>query len=277
MRPTTPANHAAQFIKNQQVNFLPKVAIILGSGLGELANHLTEKKILPYETISHFPKCGVKGHGGNLHLGYLESTPVVCCEGRVHWYEGASEDDFKTFIRTLKLLGCETLIVTNAAGSLNPAVKPGGLVLIKDHINFQFRNPLIGPNDDAFGPRFVGMDDVYDTVLRHAFLSSAASLKLPLSEGIYAGVLGPSFETHAEIRLLKALGVDTIAMSVIPEVILARHCGMRVAGISAISNLAAGLHPEPLSHEVTLAGAELASQHLIELMVHVFKSNPALF
>lgn len=273
---TKEAQSAANFIKtkclDKDYKLKPKVGIILGSGLGTLVDELTHKFVIPYQDIPNFPPCTVKGHGGNLHLGNLHNTPVACYEGRLHLYEGTTNNQMKTFVRTLKLIGCNTLLVTNAAGSLNLDVPTGHLVLIKDHINFQFRNPLIGPNDSEFGPRFVGMDDVYDITLRQELLKIASENNIPLVEGIFGGVLGPSFETHAEILMLKSLGVDVIAMSLIPEVIVARHCDMRVAAISAISNLAAGLHPEKLSHEVTLRGAKKASQYLITL-INAFFAN----
>ena len=270
---TQKAKNCASEIQRLYSGTKPKVGIILGSGLGALVEQLTDVVTIPYKTIVGFPSCTVKGHGNNLHLGKLYDTPVACCEGRVHLYEGASGTDFKIFVRTLKLIGCDTLLVTNAAGSLNPTVPTGNLVLIKDHINFQFSNPLVGPNDDEFGPRFVGMDDVYDLNLRKQFLNIARNNNIPLTEGIFGGVLGPSFETHAEIAMLKKIGVDVVAMSLIPEVIVARQCGMRVVAVSAVSNLAAGLHTEKLSHEVTLRGAQKASIHLVNLISHVFKAQ----
>ena len=265
------AKNSATAIQRLYSGPKPRVGIILGSGLGALVEQLSDTFSIPYKNIIDFPSCTVKGHGGNLHLGRLHRIPVACCEGRVHLYEGASGDDIKTFVRTLKLIGCETLLVTNAAGSLRHDVPTGNLVLINDHINFQFSNPLVGANDDEFGPRFVSMDDAYDPDLRKQFLTVAQANNIPLTEGVFGGVLGPSFETHAEIRMLKKMGVDVVAMSLIPEVIVARHCGMRVVAVSAISNLAAGLHPEKLSHELTLRGARKASKNLIHLISEVFK------
>ncbi|MCB1827086.1 MAG: purine-nucleoside phosphorylase [Coxiellaceae bacterium] len=270
---TQAAKDAAAYIQKKHPNFTPKVGIILGSGLGAVVEELKDRIVIPYEEIPNFPNVTVKGHGGNLHLGKLYDTPVACYEGRIHLYEGTKSEDFKTFVRTLKLIGCDTLFVTNAAGSLNRDIPTGNLVLIKDHINFQFGSPLVGPNDDEFGPRFVGMDDVYDKELREKLLSAAQKCNAPLSEGVYVGVLGPAFETPAEIQMLKTMGADVVAMSLIPEVIIARHCDMRVVAVSAVSNLAAGLHDEKLSHEVTLRGAKQASTHLVALINEVFKQE----
>lgn len=267
---TQAAKHAAAYIQQSHPDFHPKVGIILGSGLGALTDELSNKAVISYSNIPNFPPCTVQGHGGNLHLGYLHDTPVACYEGRIHLYEGTHSEDIKTFVRTLKLLGCEILLVTNAAGSLSHDVPTGNLVLIKDHINFQFGNPLVGRNDAEFGPRFVGMDETYDFELRQQLLKIAEEENIPLSEGVFGGVLGPSFETPAEINMLKIMGVDVVAMSLIPEVIVARHCGMRVVAVSAISNLAAGMHSEKLSHEVTLQGAQVASKNLIRLVDNFF-------
>lgn len=264
---TEAAKIAASFITDKVPNFTPKIGIILGSGLGEFANHIEDASVIPYSDIPDFPPCTVEGHNSNLHLGRMHNTTVACLEGRPHFYEGISNATMQTPVRLLKLLGCEILLVTNSAGSLNPEVPTGHLVAIKDHINFQCKNPLVGPNDNSFGPRFVGMDDAYDAPLRKQLLAAAKAASIPLTEGVFGGVLGPSFETPAEIRALKTLGVDVVAMSLIPEVIIARHCGLRVVAISAISNLAAGLQIEKLSHEVTLRGAKKASENLIVLLL----------
>jgi len=264
---TEAAKKAAAFIASKSPNFTPKIGIILGSGLGDLVNYITDASVIPYSDIPNFPQCSVQGHNGNLHLGKIHNTAVACLEGRQHFYEGPSNEAMQTPVRLLKLLGCEILLVTNSAGSLNPKIPTGNLVAIKDHINFQFKNPLIGPNDDNFGSRFVGMEDAYDAKLRKQLLAAAKAVSIPLTEGIYAGMLGPSFETPAEIRMLRTLGVDVVAMSLIPEVIVARHCDLKVVAISAISNLAAGLSEEKLSHELTLRGAKKSSENLIALVL----------
>ena len=264
---TQTAHTAAKFIQKKCADLKPQTGIILGSGLGELVKHIDNATVIPYSDIPDFPPCSVAGHDGKLHLGTINNTAVACLEGRIHYYEGVNNDAIKTPVRLLKLLGCESLLITNSAGSLNADVPTGNLVAVKDHINLQFNNPLVGPNDDDFGPRFIGMEDAYDKALREQLFSAAKAASIPLTEGVYAGVLGPSFETPAEINALRTLGADVVAMSLIPEVIIARHCGLRVAAISAITNLAAGMHHEQLSHEVTLQGAKLASEKLIKLVL----------
>ncbi len=270
MNLTTPPQLAAAYIrKHIAEDFTPALGIILGSGLGVLADELTEATTLSYDDIPGFFNCSVAGHGGHLHLGYLKGIPVVCLQGRPHFYEGISNQDILTPVRTLKLLGCDTLISTNASGSLHEAVQPGSLVLIKDHINFQFNNPLVGPNDDNYGCRFVGMEDTYDPALREQFKKIAGEQNITLTEGVYFGVLGPSFETPAEINAYRLLGGDVVGMSTIPEVIAARHCGLRVNVIAVITNMAAGMTDTKLSHEETLRGAKLATDKLITLF-HAF-------
>lgn len=256
-----------KFIKNKSPKITPRLAIILGSGLGKLTEQLTNSVKIPYEEIPNFPTCGVQGHGGALHIGYLGSIPVACLAGRIHLYEGIDGIEIKKFVRTMKLLGCKTLMVTNSAGSIDPSISVGNLMLVKDHINFQFRNPLIGKNDEEYGPRFPGMDATYDKELRTYLKKVAQEKNISLSEGVFGGTLGPSFETPAEVQMLSILGVKAVAMSLISEVIVARHCGMRVVAISAITNLAAGLYQGgELSHEVTLNGAKVASKNLITLI-----------
>ncbi len=270
MNLTSPPQLAAAYIRKHIADdFKPTLGIILGSGLGVLAEELTHATTLSYDDIPGFFNCSVAGHAGHLHLGYLKGIPVACLQGRPHFYEGTSNQDIVTPVRTLKLLGCDTLISTNASGSLHNEVQPGSLVLIKDHINFQFNNPLVGPNDDNYGPRFIGMEDTYDPKLREEFLRIAAEQDIKLTEGVYFGVLGPSFETPAEINAFRVLGGDVVGMSTIPEVIAARHCGLRVNVIAVITNMAAGMTDTVLSHEETLRGAKLATDKLIKLF-HAF-------
>ncbi len=261
------AKQATKEILSKVPGFIPRVGIILGSGLGDLAKQIVPLASIPYTELAGFPVCSVEGHTGSLLLGTLNGLPVACLQGRAHYYEGADYSIIKTLVRTLKLLGCETLLATNAAGSLRESVAPGELVLIHDHINFQFHNPLVGKNDGDFGPRFVGMENAYDALLRQQFMQAAANLSMTLSQGVYLGVLGPAFETPAEIRAYRLLGADVVGMSTVPEVIIARHAGMRVAVISAITNFAAGMDPTLLSHDVTLAGAALAAKKLIPLVL----------
>jgi len=263
---------AVDYIKNRAANFQPKLGLILGSGLGELANQIKNPIKFNFSELPGFPVSTVSGHAGCLILGELGGMPVACYQGRVHAYEGASAQEFKTFIRTLKLLGCETLLITNSSGSLRPEVGPGELVLISDHINFHFGNPLIGPNDEEFGPRFFSMDHVYDAKIRQSCLKTAEQLDIKLHEGVYISVLGPCFETPAEIRAFRTLGADVVGMSTVPEVIVARHCGLRVAVVSVITNFAAGMSAEEISHEGTLHYGKLGTAKLTRLLVAVIEN-----
>jgi xanthosine phosphorylase len=265
-----PAHLAYEAIKpHMPEGFSPKLGLVLGSGLGVLAHELEQAVSLSYDDIPGFFSCSVAGHGGHLYMGYLRGIPVVCLQGRPHFYEGISNEEAQTPMRTLKLLGCDTVLSTNASGSLHEHTQPGSLVIIKDHINFQFRNPLVGPNDERFGDRFIGMEDTYNPELRTALKASAERIGIEIKEGVYFGVLGPSFETPAEINAFRLLGGDVVGMSTIPEVISARHAGLRVAVVAVITNLAAGMHEVNLSHEETLRGAKLATDKLIAL-VHDF-------
>lgn len=264
---------ASQTIRDRFPDFKPKIAIILGSGLGDVVDALSPAFKISYDEIPGFPPCTVEGHQGFLHLGYLENVPVAIMQGRSHFYEGyfhtnqtLSTKLMMTPIRALKLCGVETLILTNAVGSFHKNMVPGNLVVINDHINFQFTNPLVGPNDNEFGPRFVGMEDAYDPALRQKIQEIAAKLDIPVHEGVFFGVLGPMFETPAEIRAYKILGADVVGMSIISEVITARHCGLKVAAISAITNMAAGMSSQKLSHDVTLEGAKLGVNRLSQLI-----------
>ena len=256
----------AQFILKRQPDFKAKIGIILGSGLADIADKITDSFSIPYAELPGFPVSSVVGHHGKMILGYLNKIPVVCCQGRVHLYEGMQAKDFKLFIRTLKCLGCHTLVMTNAVGSLNKKVGPGQLVLISDHINLHPMNPLVGPNDEEFGPRFFSMDDAYDPNVRRIIQQAAKKLSIPLKEGIYVSVLGPNFETPAEIRTFQQFGADVVGMSTIPEVIVARHCRLKVAVISVVTNLAAGLSDEPITHEGTVHFAAKASHNLGQLL-----------
>lgn len=246
--------------------FTPKVGLVLGSGLGSVADAIADAKSFAYTDLPGFPQSHVQGHAGKLILGYLYGVPVACLQGRAHGYEGVSASAVKTLIRTLKALGCELYLGTNAAGSLRPEVGPGSLVAISDHINFQPGNPLVGANDEAFGPRFFGMENAYDKDLRALLKQAAKSIDLPYHEGVYCAVLGPMFETPAEIRAFRVLGADLAGMSTIPEVIVARHAGMKVVAISAVTNLAAGMSDESLTHEGTLFFGQQAAVSMAKLL-----------
>lgn len=245
----------------------PRIAIVLGSGLGGLAEKLADARRLSYADIPGFPVSTVAGHAGKLIAGKLAGVDVLCLQGRAHIYEGVSPDAIKTPIRALKLLGVERLLLTNAAGSFHPSSDEGSLVSISDHISWAGWSPLAGRNDDAWGPRFVAMTDAYDPAMRAALSRHAAALGIALPEGVYAWYLGPNFETPAEIRALRGLGADVVGMSTVPEVIVARHCGLRVAVLSAITNLAAGMRKDQhLSHDHTQRVAKLCADNLARLV-----------
>jgi xanthosine phosphorylase len=260
---------AADVIRARKPGFTPRVALILGSGLGVLAEQMTDAVAISYADLPGFPISTVHGHAGELVLGTLAGVPVACMKGRGHFYEGYGPGVMTSAIRTLKLVGCELLFVTNAAGSLRPEVDAGSLVALTDHINLLPGSPMAGPNDDRFGPRFFSMANAYDAETRELVKAVAAEKGITLHEGVYLSAAGPHFETAAEIRAFRTMGADVVGMSVVPEVIAARHCGMKVAGVSAITNLAEGLTPFALSHEQTLKYAAIAAKDLVALM-HAF-------
>lgn len=247
--------------------FKPRVAMILGSGLGVLAEQMTDAVTISFNELPGFPISTVHGHAGELVVGTLSGVQVVCMKGRGHVYEGYGLGVMTSAVRTMKLLGCEMLFVTNAAGSLRTEVDAGALVALTDHINYLPGTPMMGPNDERFGPRFFSMANAYDADLRSLLHASAKEKNVPLHEGVYIAYAGPNFETPAEIRAFKTLGADVVGMSVVPEVVSARHCGLKVVGVSAITNLAEGLSPFPLSHEQTLKYAAIAATSLIEVIL----------
>ena len=257
---------SADIIRAAKPDFTPRVAFILGSGLGALAEQIVDAVVLSYEKLPGFPVSTVHGHAGELVLGHLAGVPVACMKGRGHFYEGRGIAVMTDAIRTFKLLGCELLFSTNAAGSLRPEVEPGSLVALCDHINTLPGTPMVGLNDDRFGDRFFSLANAYDADCR-ALLQTVASEKgFPLHEGVFVSYPGPNFETAAEIRMMQIIGGDVVGMSVVPEVISARHCGLKVVAVSAITNLAEGLSDVKLSHEQTLAAAELSRQNFIDLI-----------
>jgi xanthosine phosphorylase len=244
----------------------PRVGVVLGSGLGAVADAVQDAITVGYEELPGFPRPSVQGHAGRAVLGHLGGVPVCVLMGRAHFYEGGDPVPRITPVRALRAAGAEVVVLTNAAGSLRPEVGPGRLMAISDHINFSGYNPLSGPNDDAIGPRFPSLRDAYDPALRAELHAVASELGIDLAEGVYLAVSGPSFETPAEIRAFQILGADAVGMSTVHETILARHAGLRVAAISAISNLAEGMSDRPLSHEQTLADAERAAGDLARLL-----------
>jgi xanthosine phosphorylase len=245
----------------------PRLGIVLGSGLGGVAAALEDSVTIPYDELPEFPESSITGHAGTLALGTLAGLAVACLQGRRHVYEGGDPGAMRGPVRALKRAGAEALLVTNAAGSLRAEVGPGSLMAISDHINMLGVNPLTGPNDDEIGPRFPSLRDAYDPELRRTLRVAAEELGIPLAEGVYLATAGPSFETPAEIRAFRTLGADAVGMSTVPEVILARHADLRVAAVSAITNLAEGMGGEPLSHEQTLRHAEAAAGDLTRLIV----------
>lgn len=265
--------HVAKSIQRRIVGENPRIAIILGSGLDSVAEQIEEPIVIPYSEIDGFPRSTVEGHKGRLVIGTLSGVRVACMQGRHHTYEGYPAAHIAIPIRTLYYLGCRTLVLTNAAGSLHAERAPGSLMLIRDHINWAGINPLVGANDDALGPRFLDLTEAYDPALRKDLLRSAEELDIALTEGVYVMVQGPNFETPAEVQALARLGGDAVGMSTVPECLVARHCGMRVAGLSLITNLGAGLATQHLSHAETLAeGARAATlvARLITRAVRIF-------
>jgi xanthosine phosphorylase len=258
---------AADLIRARKPGFAPRVALILGSGLGVLAEQMVDAVSIGFDELPGFPISTVHGHAGALVLGTLSGVPVVCLKGRGHFYEGYGMGVMTSAVRTLKLLGCEMLFVTNAAGSLREEVDAGSLVALTDHINLLPGTPMVGPNDERFGPRFFSMANAYDRDLRDMVKDTAAAKNIKLHEGVFVAYPGPNFETAAEIRMMARLGADVVGMSVVPEVVSARHCGLKVVGVSVITNLAEGMSPFPLSHDQTLKYAAIGAKDLVELIL----------
>lgn len=248
----------------------PRVGLVLGSGLGAFADGLKDRVAIPFEKIPNFPvSSGVVGHAGEVVLGDVGRTPVIVFSGRVHFYEGRPFTDVIFPARVMARLGVPAVILTNAAGGVRKSFKPGDLMLISDHINAFGSNPLIGPNEDALGPRFPDMSAVYDAELRRLTRAAARKLRVPLREGVYLGNSGPSYETPAEIRAYRRLGADAVGMSTIPEAIALRHAGVRVMGISTITNMAAGILPKPLVHEEVLETGRRVAKRFASLLAEL--------
>ena len=246
---------------------VPRVGVVLGSGLGAVADAVEDPVVVGYEELQGFPRPSVAGHAGRAVLGSIGGVPVAVLQGRAHLYEGGDPEALRTPVRALRAAGAEILVLTNAAGSLRPAVGPGSLMAITDHINMTGANLLMGPNEDAIGPRFPSLRDAYDPALLQSLRESASELGIALAEGVYLAVTGPSFETPAEIRAYRTIGADAVGMSTVQETILARHCGLRVAAVSVITNLAEGMSDEPLSHEQTLGAAQDGAGDLTRLLL----------
>lgn len=261
---------AAEAVR-RRVAFEPKLAVVLGSGLGALADHIEAVGVVPYAEIPHFPTSTVPGHAGRLVLGWLEGKPVAAMQGRVHLYEGYTAQEVVFPIRVLFALGCRTLLVSNAAGGLNREWRAGDLMVITDHINFQGTNPLLGPNDDSLGPRFPDMSRPYDPVLVELAERCAVEERVVLRRGVYVAVVGPSYETAAELRMLRGFGADAVGMSTVPEVIAARHLGMRVLGLAAITDMATGEAAQPVTHEEVLRVARELEPRFVRLVRRIVR------
>lgn len=250
----------------QQLSQQPVVGLILGSGLGTLADDIQNETVIPYSNIPGFAKSGAIGHANELVIGELQGKVVLAMKGRFHYYEGFTMDEVTFPVRVMKALGIETLIVTNACGAINQHFKPGELMLIEDHINLTGQNPLIGPNNDALGTRFPDMSTVYDKDLRALAHQVANDQGFSLQKGVYAWWSGPTYETPAEIRMMRAIGADAAGMSTVPEAIVARHGNMRVLGISCLTNMAAGILDQPLNHQEVIDVAAQVNQKFTGLV-----------
>lgn len=259
------------YIKSRIGDFKPEIAIVLGSGLGELADEYCEIK-LAYSEIPGFPVSTVKGHNGNLVFAKVNGKNVMMMQGRFHFYEGHSMQTVTYPIKIMKKLGVETILITNAAGGVNPYFKPSSLMIIKDHINFMGTNPLIGPNDDTLGERFPDMSEVYTKSLREIAHTCSKNLNIPVEEGIYIALTGPTYETPAEVNMVRTLGADAVGMSTVPEAIVASYLKMKVLGISCICNSAAGISTVGLSHKEVLEAAEKAKTNFKKLVLEIIKN-----
>lgn len=259
---------------NEKVNIIPEMGIILGSGLGGFVQSIEDKVSIPYRDIPNFPISTVEGHKGELVFGKVHGRPIVAMQGRFHYYEGYNMQEVTFPVRVMQVLGVTGLIVTNAAGGINPAFHPGDLILIKDHINMMGDNPLKGANLSNLGPRFPDLSEGYDLEWRQKALPIAQELGINPQEGVYAAMSGPSYESPAEIRFLRTIGADLVGMSTVPEVIVANHGGMRVLGISCVTNMAAGILPQRLSHVEVMETAERIEKQFVRFVQALVRALP---
>lgn len=266
---------ATQYIESH-ITVEPRVAVVLGSGLGAFADAIESPSIIPYSEIPGWPRSTAMGHAGKLVVGIVDGVPVAALSGRVHIYEGYTAEQVVFGIRALGYLGVRTIVLTNAAGGINRNYNPGQLVLISDHINLLGQNPLTGPNDDSLGPRFPDMSEAYSKQLRDAARQAGQAMSMELPEGVYAAVPGPSYETPAEIRYLEKIGADLVGMSTVPETIAANHMGMRVLGISCVTNHAAGVTDRKLDHKEVLEVGERMKGTLIDLLRRIIPGVAAV-
>ncbi|CAH8714415.1 purine-nucleoside phosphorylase [Paenibacillus thiaminolyticus] len=257
---------AASYIQSR-TSVRPEIGLILGSGLGVLADLVENPVTIPYREIPHFPVSTVEGHAGDLLIGTIEGRAVVMMKGRFHMYEGYGPEVTAFPVRVMKAIGAEKLLVTNAAGGINTSYEPGDLMVISDHLNMTGRNPLIGSNDSRLGVRFPDMSQAYSPRLRQLAKATSDEQGFSLREGVYAGLLGPNYETPAEIRMLRTMGADAVGMSTVSEVIVASHAGLEVLGISCISNMAAGILDQPLSHDEVMETADKVKDAFLKLVL----------
>ena len=254
------AGEAAEFILSK-TSLRPRLALVLGSGLGAFADDLEDRVVLPYSKIPHFPVSSAEGHAGNLVIGRVGDVAVAAMQGRVHFYEGHTMQRVTFPMRVFCRMGIKGVLLTNAAGGIGPKLKPGCLVVLSDHINLQGTNALIGTNEERFGPRFPDMTEAYSKEWRKLALAEGNRQGIDIYDGVYAAVLGPSYETPAEIRFLRTIGADVVGMSTVAEVTVARHCGMKVLAISVVTNMAAGILDQPINHaEVLEIGQKIRGQ-----------------
>jgi purine-nucleoside phosphorylase len=263
------AEHAARFIRARAGGRDVRAALVLGSGLGAFADELEDAEAIPYAEIPGFARPTVEGHAGRLVVGGVGGATVAAMQGRFHFYEGYTLEEVTFPVRTLALLGARSIVLTNAAGGLNNSYEQGSLVLLSDHLNLMGTNPLLGRNDERFGPRFPDMTEVYDREYQDAAIAEARAMGLELRRGIYAALSGPSYETPAEIRMLRLLGADAVGMSTVPEAIVARQMGLRVLGLSCITNMAAGVLDKPINHEEVIETGERVRETFAELLRRV--------
>lgn len=265
-------NEAVNTIQSKTEKVIPEIGLILGSGLGELADEIENPIHIDYSEIPHFPVSTVEGHAGRLVVGTLNGKTVVAMQGRFHFYEGYSMQDVTFPVRVMKGLGVKLLVVTNACGGMNPEFSAGDLMIIEDHLNMTGANPLIGPNDAELGPRFPDMSTAYTPELVQFTKDTAANLGINVQQGVYAGITGPTYMTKAELRMLRTVGGDAIGMSTVPEVIVASHMSMKVIGISCITDMAIADELEPLTHEQVVAVANRTKPKFINLVKELVKN-----
>lgn len=263
------ASEAARYVLAKAQGRSPRAAVVLGSGLGGVADAINDPIEIPYDEIPYFVTSTVQGHAGKLIIGSCDGVDVVLMKGRVHFYEGYSMEEVTLPVRVFNVMGIKTLVLTNAAGGAAPHLKPGSLMALTDHLNLMGENPLRGVNDERFGPRFPDLTSVYTPAYLEAAHDVAREIGVVLAEGVYMALRGPSYETPAEIRMMRKLGADAVGMSTVPESIVARHCGMNVLAVSCITNVAAGLTASEINHTEVMEVGERAGKQLAELIVRV--------